>query len=199
MRYSGALMTLATKITVFRLAMVPVFVAACLRYAATVSAGAPVPFWRWFAVVAFASAALSDALDGYIARRYHQRSRLGTFLDPIADKALMLSALLALSFADWGVNLPLWYAALVIARDLIQVSGAIAVGRIAGDIRVVPHWTGKLATGLQILAISAALLMFPAAAVGGAAAAAAIFTTWSAVLYIGAGLTQLPEPLPAEP
>ena len=187
-------MTLATKITIFRLVMIPVFVGFGVEYGKTVNAGRPEEIWRWLAVACFTLAALSDALDGYIARRFNQRSRLGTFLDPIADKALMLAALLTLSFANWGQYLPLWYAALVISRDLIQVSGAIAIGHIAGDIKVVPHWTGKLATVLQVVTIGWVFLAIKAPPVWVVASLAAIFTVWSAALYIGAGLSQLPDP-----
>ena len=93
-------------------------------------------------------AALTDVLDGYIARRFNQCSRLGTFLDPLADKALMLSAIITLSFTELGKALPIWYAALIISRDLIEISGAIAIGFIAKDIRVIHHWTGKASTAL---------------------------------------------------
>ena len=186
-------MTLATKITVFRLVMVPVFVAFGLLYGESVNSGAPDEFWRWAAIITFTTAALSDALDGYIARQFNQRSRLGTFLDPIADKALMLSAIFTLSFANWGQYLPLWFSAVIIARDLIQVSGAIAIGHIAGDIKVIHHWTGKLATVLQVVTIGWVFFLIQVPALWCVATAAAVFTIWSAALYIHAGLSQLPE------
>ncbi len=186
-------MTLATLTTIFRLLLTPVFVLFAIRYGHSVEAGAPEALTRWAAVVTFALAAASDALDGYLARHFDQRSRLGTFLDPVADKVLMWSAVLTLSFAGWEQALPLWYAALVLARDIIQLSGAIVIGHIAGDIEVVPHWTGKLATALQVAAIGWVLLAVPAPPVAAVAGAAALFTFVSTVLYIRAGLGQLPD------
>ncbi len=186
-------MTLATKTTLFRIAMTPLFVVLAVRYGDSVDAGTPDALARWAAVIVFALAAASDALDGYIARHFDQASRLGTYLDPIADKLLMWSALLTLTFANWGQTLPIWYAALILARDVIQLSGAIVIGFMAGDIKVVPHWSGKLATGLQIAAIGWVLLGILAPPVAAIAAIALFFTFISTVLYIRAGLCQLPD------
>ena len=105
----------------------------------------------------------------------------------------MLAAILTFGLTNWGQNLPVWYAALVIARDLILVSGAIAIGKIAGDIRVIPHWTGKLATALQIALIGVVFFRLPDAVVVAGSALTAVFTIWSAALYIAAGLGQLPD------
>lgn len=186
-------MNLATKTTLFRLLMTPVFVVLALRYGTSVDAGAPDSFARWAAVVVFALAAISDALDGYIARHFDQESRLGTYLDPIADKALMWSALITLTFSNWGQTLPLWYAAFILARDVIQISGALIIGFIAGDIKVLPHWSGKLATALQIAAIGWVLLGISTPPVAAITAATAFFTFISTVLYIHSGLCQLPD------
>jgi len=117
-------MTLATKITLLRLLMAPLFVVLALAYGNGLKNGIPNELLRWAAICVFTLAAASDAVDGYIARHCNQSSRLGIFLDPIADKTLMLSAILTLSFTSWGQNLPLWYAALIIARDVIEISGA---------------------------------------------------------------------------
>ena len=185
--------TLATKITLFRIFMVPVFIALALYYGESVKKGQPEELFRWAAIIVFVLAAASDALDGYIARRFNQRSRLGSFLDPIADKALMLAAILTLSFTNWGQYLPLWYAALVVGRDIVQVAGAALIGHIAGDIEVIPHWTGKFATFLQILVIGWVFFNLTKPPVQAVAAVAAIFTIYSAALYIRDGLRQLPD------
>jgi cardiolipin synthase len=186
-------MNLATKTTLFRLIMAPVFVVLAVRYGASVDAGSPDGLARWAAVIVFTLAAVSDALDGYIARHFDQESRLGGYLDPIADKALMWSALITLTFSNWGQTLPLWYAAFILARDVIQLSGALVIGFIAGDIKVVPHWSGKLATALQIAAIGWVLLGVFTPPVAAIAGAAAFFTFISTVLYIHSGLCQLPD------
>ena len=186
-------MNLATQTTLFRIAMTPVFVVLAVRYGRSMDAGTPDDLARWVAVLVFALAAASDALDGYIARHFDQASRLGTYLDPVADKLLMWSALLVLTFANWGQTLPLWYAALILARDVIQISGALVIGYMAGDIVVLPHWSGKVATGLQTAAIAWVLLGIAAPPITAVAASAAFFTFISTVLYIRAGLCQLPD------
>lgn len=186
-------MTLATKITLSRLLMAPLFVALALSYSNGLRNGIPNELYRWAAICVFTLAAASDAVDGYIARHCNQSSRLGIFLDPIADKTLMLSAILTLSFTSWGQNLPLWYAALIIARDLIEISGAIVIGYIAGDIKVIPHWTGKLAMFLQITVISWVFFSIRIPPLELIAIISAILTFIATVLYIHAGLSQLPN------
>jgi len=97
-------MTIPNYISIFRLMLVPVFVISLLDYADT---GTELSWWT--AVVAYLVAAISDGVDGYIARRFKQRSELGTFLDPLADKLLLVSGLVVLSFSsDHLVQLPIW-------------------------------------------------------------------------------------------
>src|SRR5437773_43324 len=86
-------MTTANKITLVRIAMIPVFVALAIYYGESVRRGAPLEWQRFAAILVFLLAAVSDGLDGYVARRYNQRSRLGVILDPIADKGLLLSGI----------------------------------------------------------------------------------------------------------
>lgn len=143
-------MTLATWITVFRLAMVPTF-AACLWAAGREEAGSEAQvWWRWVALGSFLAAALSDAMDGFIARRFGQESVLGAQLDPLADKLLLGTALVLLTFGPgWdGERLPWWMLGLVVFRDLATV-GAIVWFRLR-EVTVVirPHWTGKVSTCL---------------------------------------------------
>jgi CDP-diacylglycerol--glycerol-3-phosphate 3-phosphatidyltransferase len=103
-------------------------------------------------------AAASDGLDGYIARKYNQRSELGVILDPIADKGLLLAAIITLTFSNWSYELPLWFTVLVIARDAIIVVGSLMLHFFLGKVNVRPSWVGKTATALQMLAISLVLL-----------------------------------------
>ena len=86
-------MTTANKITIGRILLIPVFVLLAIYYGESVRSGQPDDRLRWAAVIVFVVAAGSDALDGYIARRFQQRSRLGVILDPLADKALLVAAL----------------------------------------------------------------------------------------------------------
>ena len=77
--------------------MIPVFVTMAIYYGQSIQRGAPLEWQRFTAIAIFLVAAVSDGLDGYIARRYKQRSTLGAILDPIADKGLLLSAIITLS------------------------------------------------------------------------------------------------------
>lgn len=186
-------MTTATKITVTRILLIPVFVVFAIYYGESVKKGAPVEALRWAAISTFLVAAVSDAVDGYLARHFDQRSRLGAILDPLADKLLMLSALIVLSFAKWGTFFPIWYASLVITRDAILVIGALMMNQVLESVKVIPHWTGKLATVTQLVAVGWLMFQFPAVGLTVTIIIASIFTTISAVLYIRAGLRQVQE------
>ena len=84
-------MTTANKITVVRILMIPVFVTLAIYYGQSIQEGDPQDWQRFAAIAVFLLAAVSDGLDGYVARRYNQRSSLGMILDPIADKGLLNS------------------------------------------------------------------------------------------------------------
>src|SRR5262245_3010886 len=108
-------MTTANKITILRILMVPFFVVQLLCY---VNSGNE--WYRLFAIVSFAFAAISDGIDGYIARRYHQHSELGAVLDPLADKLLLVSGIVLLSLdnAEHLPRIPLWLTATILSRDM---------------------------------------------------------------------------------
>src|SRR5205807_7406817 len=95
-------MTTANKITIVRILMIPVFVTMAIYYGQSIQRGAPLEWQRLTAIVIFLVAAASDGLDGYVARHYKQRSALGAILDPIADKGLLLSAIITLSISNWS-------------------------------------------------------------------------------------------------
>jgi CDP-diacylglycerol--glycerol-3-phosphate 3-phosphatidyltransferase len=151
-------MTLANQITLFRIALIPVFVVFAIYYGLGVSAGNPKEWMRWTAVGAFVLAALSDGLDGFVARRLNQRTELGVVLDPLADKGLLLAAIVTLSFSHWTYTLPVWFAVLVVARDLIVMAGALVLILLHGKVAVRPTWTGKGATAFQMAALIAVML-----------------------------------------
>ena len=153
-----ATMTFANKITVARIALIPVFVGFAIYYSQGVSAGHPEEWLRWSALGVFALAAASDGLDGYVARRFNQRTELGAVLDPIADKGLLLAAILTLSFSSWRYALPVWFGVLVVARDLIVMTGAVVLVLLQRKISVRPTWSGKAATALQMTALIAVML-----------------------------------------
>src|SRR5881394_456691 len=121
--------TTANKITLVRIAMIPVFVALAIYYGESIRRGAPLEWQRFAAIIVFLLAAASDGLDGYVARRYNQRSRLGVILDPIADKGLLLSGIITLSITNWSQSdpdygkFPVWFPVLVITRDAVILVG----------------------------------------------------------------------------
>lgn len=195
-------MTTPNKITIGRILMIPVFVLMALYYGRSVSHGQPQEWMRFTAIAIFVIAAASDGIDGYIARRYNQMSKLGVILDPIADKGLLLAGVITLSLSNWQYEFPLWFPVLVIARDIVIVAGVIAVHFINGDVRVRPSWTGKTATVTQMVAIGCAMLFSTAewkARVAGREVAfldlpvlvAGFFTLVSALGYVREGIRQL--------
>ncbi|HEX4637118.1 MAG TPA: CDP-alcohol phosphatidyltransferase family protein [Rhizomicrobium sp.] len=107
------------------------------------------------ALLVFAAAGLSDGLDGFIARRWGFTSDFGAWLDPLADKLLMLFSLSALFIV--GAT-PLWLVALVVARDLVIVMGWLLVKLFAWPVATSPLFVGKLSTVTQILYVLGALM-----------------------------------------
>jgi cardiolipin synthase len=155
-------MTTANKITIGRIALIPFFVVFALYYGRSIAEGQPQEWLRWIAVGAFGVAAVSDGLDGFIARRYGQWTDLGAVLDPIADKGLLLAAIITLSFSRWNYELPIWFTVLVVARDIIVMIGAVGLMLLQGKAVVRPTWAGKAATCFQMLTLVAVMMQFPA-------------------------------------
>jgi cardiolipin synthase len=111
---------------------------------------------RYVAALGVAAVAgASDALDGFIARRWGWRSRLGGLLDPIADKLLLTVAFIALALVD---GLPGWLALLVIGRDFVIVGGAIAYHAIVGRFDAAPSRLSKWTTLVQIVCVLSVLV-----------------------------------------
>lgn len=187
-------LTLATRITLLRILGVPVFVVALVYYLISLRAGEPVEVYRHLAAGIFILVAATDAVDGYIARKRNEITALGTFLDPIADKGLMIAALILLTrpnVPELSPHLPLWFTALVISRDVILIAGSVLLHLVTSRVQVQPHWTGKLATALQVLTILLVLLRASADFFQVSLLAAAGFTIISGSLYILDGLRQM--------
>jgi CDP-diacylglycerol--glycerol-3-phosphate 3-phosphatidyltransferase/cardiolipin synthase len=185
-------LTLATKITIGRIVAIPVFVWLAAVYGVSVRDGAPKEAWRLAAIGVFILASVSDAVDGIVARSLNQRSRLGSILDPIADKALLVSAILTLSLS-WPEAFPLWFPMLVIGRDLVAVVLALCINHITRKVELVPHWTGKFATFFQMVACSWIMLRFEARAGEILIVVAGVFTAASAACYLSQALRHLTE------
>ena len=146
-------------LTVFRMVLIPVFVSLL--------------FYQRFlwALGVFVIAGLTDTLDGLLARRFAQQSQLGTILDPIADKLLLVTSFIVLSLKEIGpvplprhFPVPFWVTTAVISRDIFIVVGAAAINIVTGFRGFRPSWLGKVNTTVQILAITAILIaaIFPA-------------------------------------
>ena len=98
----------------------------------------------------FLCAGFSDGLDGYLARRFGWRSRLGGILDPLADKFLMVSVFITLAVIDM---IPIWLAALVVGRDLAIVTGGLVYNWLFGAVQPQPTNVSKLNTLLQLVLV----------------------------------------------
>lgn len=154
-------MTLANQLTIARILLIPVFVFLSISYGQSLDAGEPLEWQRVAAILVFIFAAATDGLDGYIARHWNQRSRLGAVLDPIADKGLLLTAIVTLSLSNWNQAFPLWFPVLVIARDVVILAGCGVLYFLNGGLDVKPSWTGKAATAAQMVAIAWMMLQLP--------------------------------------
>lgn len=188
-------MTLPNKITIARILLIPVFVWLTLDYIRDYQKDQELEWERALACVVFAIAAISDAVDGYIARRYHQKSELGVFLDPLADKALLVSALILLSirFKDGTPfdQLPLWFPVLVISRDLMLLGGTVLIHMLAGRVTARPRLVGKCATFFQMITLGWVLLKVERPSYAWPLYAAGFFTFVSGIWYIFDGVKQL--------
>ncbi len=109
-----------------------------------------------FALVLFVIAGVSDGVDGYLAKRNGWISTLGTFLDPLADKTLLISSYLVLG---WVGLLPVWLVATVILRDIIIVIGSLGYFVLIGRVDMAPSIISKINTGVQIALVAAVLLI----------------------------------------
>ncbi|MCL4176593.1 MAG: CDP-alcohol phosphatidyltransferase family protein [Verrucomicrobia bacterium] len=181
-------MTTANKITIFRILLVPFFIVQVLYYVS--GAG---DWHRILALSAFALAAVSDGIDGFIARRFNQRSELGAILDPLADKLLLVSGivLLSLHHEEYLPHLPLSLTATVISRDVLLLLGLVVIHYVGGKVVVRPHLTGKVATVLQMTCVLWALLKLNAAWLDFWTLGATCFTAISGVIYVIDGVRQL--------
>ena len=146
-------MTLASKITLVRVAFIPAFMV--LMY---LSGGQP-GLYMWISLAVFIIASLTDYVDGHIARKYQQVSDFGKFLDPLADKLLVIAAMLM--FCEWGI-FPAWALMIVLTREF-AVTGLrlVAVGK--GKV-IAAGWSGKVKTASTMIGLCV-MMSFPTVAV----------------------------------
>lgn len=137
----------------------------------------------YVAFVLFILAGITDGLDGFVARRFKLTSKLGLYLDPIADKLLVSSVLITLTYHNL---VPLWVTILLVCREFV-INGLRSFYALEG-ITIYPSFAGKLKTTLQIVAISFLLFKHPLAQQVGMYIlyAALLFSMYSAINYITA-------------
>jgi cardiolipin synthase (CMP-forming) len=187
-------MTTANKVTICRILLVPFFIAAVIYYVKT-----GLETYRWLAISCFGLAAVSDGIDGFIARHFHQRSELGAVLDPLADKLLILSGVVLLSLHNEPHlrAIPIWLTVTILSRDVLLLIGFVLIHFIAGGMKVRPHITSKIATVLQMAAVLWALFKFGDLFVEGArwhyiiCIGAAVLTGVSGLIYLFGGMRLL--------
>jgi cardiolipin synthase len=140
MSVTASVLTAANQLTLLRLMLVPVF-ALCMLYGR--------PGW---ALITFVIAGITDALDGLIARRTGQQTTLGAWLDPMADKLLLLTMFVMLTLPGLGLvnRVPLWLTVLVISRDVAIVLTVAIVNLAVARRTFKPSMFGKLATAIYI-------------------------------------------------
>ncbi len=130
-------------LTITRIALIPVFITSIMysRYD--------------YALCLFVIAAITDVLDGLFARMKNQRTRLGTFLDPLADKFLLVTSFIVFSAYGW---IPKWLAITVISRDIIVVTGWLILYFVTGASRVEPSLLGKATIWIESFLIAYILI-----------------------------------------
>lgn len=191
-RRSIRFVTTANKVTIGRILLIPLFVVEVLYYVKTAN-----ELHRLAALITFTTAAVLDGVDGFIARHYNQRSELGTILDPLADKLLLVSGVVLLSFDHQPLlgQLPIWLAGTIIGRDVVILAGMVVIQMTVGKVTARPHVIGKVATVLQMISVLWVLLKWDAALGPNWlllwTASAAVLTGISGILYVRDGVRQL--------
>ena len=137
-------MNLPNIITIVRILLIPVFIN-LLIYG-----------YQGWALTVFLAASLTDSLDGLIARWADQRTRLGAFLDPLADKLLLTASFLALAILK---VIPIWIAVVVVSRDLILILGALILHMTQARQEISPTFLGKSTTVVQLIYVTLILVM----------------------------------------
>jgi cardiolipin synthase len=139
-------MGLANWLTIVRILLIPVFVT-CLVYNRAL-----------LALVTFVVAGVTDMMDGHIARTRGTKTRLGAFLDPLADKLLLTASFVTLTY-KFPKILPFWLTAVVLSRDLLLILVAVLVMLTGGQLHPTPTMLGKTSTVFQMVTVGVALLV----------------------------------------
>ncbi len=190
-------LSLATRVTLVRLLGIPVFVLLMTYYRVSLADHAPDERYRSAALWVFLAVALTDALDGFLARSRGEVTRLGRILDPLADKLLLLAAIVMLtapSLPALHPQLPVWFSWVVISRDALLAVGIYVVHHLTGHVEVRPNWLGKVSTVLQMACVVWTLASGSATILNVLAGLAAVGTIGSLVAYVRLGWRQVTVP-----
>jgi CDP-diacylglycerol--glycerol-3-phosphate 3-phosphatidyltransferase len=182
-------MGLANKITIVRILLVP-FLVSCLLYYKP-----EYDYLRFVALGIFFISGLTDAIDGYIARKFYQKTKLGKILDPLADKLLILTAFISLAVIKnipLASRIPPWLTIMVISRDSIILLGAAIIFIMNKEIEIKPSLLGKITTFFQMATVAAAFLQLGFAKI--IWWLTAFFTISSCLGYVFRGTRLLNEP-----
>ena len=180
-------MNFANKISTFRILTVPFFIATLVYYQYPGR-----DYLRFVALVIFLLGVISDAVDGYIARKSKQISKAGMVLDPLGDKLLLMSAFISLAIINDFPNhirFPLWVTLIVISRDVIILLGAVVIYMVKQNININPTKWGKLTTTFQMLSVMCVLVQFRFSYLFWTIAS--IFTVISGMDYVKRGFKSL--------
>ncbi|MHC4148190.1 MAG: CDP-alcohol phosphatidyltransferase family protein [Planctomycetota bacterium] len=151
----------ANRITILRILLIVPFVSCMLKANDASISESMRDVMRYVSIFVFFVMAISDGIDGYIARRNGQATKLGSFLDQMADKLLMACACVLLAMPGGGVTgfgLPPTVAVLIIGKDMFLLIGFVIIYFITFQVRVVPVLIGKIATALQLSMVAGILL-----------------------------------------
>ena len=145
-------MNLPNKLTIFRIILVPIMVVIPFFQIQGEFLGIPITYWLIDFI--FIVASLTDKLDGYLARKNNQITTFGKFLDPLADKILVLAAMVMLVEMN---RLPAWIPIIILAREFIVSGYRLVAVEKGGEVIAASHW-GKLKTVTQMIAITIAFV-----------------------------------------
>ncbi len=137
-------MNIPNYITLFRVILIPFFINLMIYH-----------FYRE-ALLVFVVACVTDALDGMIARLTGKKTELGAFLDPMADKLLIVSAFVTLVLLG---TLPVWLVIIVVSRDVILILGSLILYFMTHSLKIEPSFAGKLTTVLQLVVVTLSLFL----------------------------------------
>jgi cardiolipin synthase (CMP-forming) len=169
-------MTLANKITIIRIVLIPVFIIMLLQGQLAIAAAI------------FTATILTDALDGFIARWKKQKTALGAFLDPMADKLLLFSTFLTFAYLR---IIPRWVFVIIFSRDLLIVLGWLIIYFITDSTEIKPRFMGKITTIFQMGTLWFYLINVPLYITEKLLIVTIAITTISALDYVIAGSTSL--------